>query len=66
MCIPTLRIWVRQDEGDDGARSDRLATVGPEELTALRKRARDLRRANEIPKAASVCFARRLDQPSPR
>jgi transposase len=62
----TLRVWVRQDEADDGTRADRLATVEREELTALRKEARDLRRANEILKAASVFFARELDQPRPR
>jgi len=62
----TLRFWVRQDEADDGTRSDRLATVEREELTALCKEVRDLRRANEILKAASVFFARELDQPRPR
>jgi transposase len=62
----TLRVWVRQDEADDGTRSDRLAAVEREELTALRKEVRDLRRANEILKAASVFFARELDQPRPR
>jgi transposase len=62
----TLRVWVRQDEADDGTRADRLATAEREELTALRKEVRDLRRANEILKAASVFFARELDQPRPR
>jgi transposase len=62
----TLRVWVRQDEADDGTRADRLATVEREELAALRKEVRDLRRANEILKAASVFFARELDQPRPR
>ena len=57
---------VRQDEADDGTRAKRLATVEREELTALRKEVRDLRRANEILKAASVFFARELDQPCPR
>jgi transposase len=62
----TLRIWVRQDEADDGTRSDRLATAEREELAALRRENRDLRRSNEILKAASVFFARELDQPRPR
>ena len=62
----TLRLWVRQDEADDGKRSDRMATREREELTALRREVRDLRRANEILKAASVFFARELDQPRPR
>ena len=62
----TLRVWVRQDEADDGTRSDRLATAEREELAALRRENRDLRRSNEILKAASVFFARELDQPRPR
>jgi transposase len=62
----TLRVWVRQDEADDGTRSDRLAAVEREELAALRREVRDLRRANEILKAASVFFAGELDQPRPR
>ena len=62
----TLRLWVRQDEADDGSRTSQLATVEREELTALRREVRDLRRANEILKAASVFFACELDQPRPR
>jgi transposase len=62
----TLRLWVRQDEANDGTRADRLATVEREELVTLRREVRDLRRANEILKAASVFFARELDQPRPR
>jgi transposase len=62
----TLRVWVRQDEADDGTRSDRLTTAEREELAALRRENRDLRRSNEILKAASVFFARELDQPRPK
>jgi len=62
----TLRLWVRQDEADDGSRTNQMATVEREELTALRREVRDLRRANEILKAASVFFARELDQPRPK
>ena len=62
----TLRLCVRQDEADDGSRADRLATVEREEIVALRREVRDLRRANEILKAASVFFAREVDQPRPR
>jgi transposase len=62
----TLRLWVRQDEADDGSRADRLASAEREELTSLRRENRELRRANEILKAASVFFARELDQPRPR
>lgn len=62
----TLRVWVRQDEADDGTRTDRLTTAEREELAALRRENRDLRRSNEILKAASVFFAKELDQPRPR
>jgi len=57
---------VRQDETDDGTRSDRLTTAEHEELAARRRENRDLKRSNEILKAASVFFARELDQPRPR
>jgi transposase len=62
----TLRLWVRQAEADDGTRTDRLTTAEREELAALRREIRDLRRSNEILKAASVFFAKELDQPRPR
>lgn len=62
----TVRMWVRQDEADDGTRADRLTTAEREELAALRREHRHLRRSNEILKAASVLFARELDQPRPR
>ncbi len=62
----TLYLWVRQDEADHGSRRDRLTSVERDELTALRRKNRELRRANEILKAANVFFARELDQPRPR
>jgi transposase len=57
---------MQQDEADNGTRSDRLSTAEREELTALRREVRDLRRSTEILKAASVFFARELDQPRPK
>jgi transposase len=62
----SLRTWMRQDEADAGTRTDRLPTAEREELAALRREVRDLRRSNEILKAASVFFARELDQPRPK
>jgi transposase len=59
----TLRVWVRQAEADEGLGRDRLSSSDHEELVALRRENRELRRANEILKAASVFFARELDQP---
>ena len=44
----TLRQWLRQDEADHGSRSDLLASVERQELSALRRENRELRRANEI------------------
>jgi transposase len=66
VCHETLRTWMRQDEADNGTRNDRLTTAEREELAALRREVRDLRRSNEILKAASVFFARELDQPRPK
>jgi transposase len=57
----TLRVWVRQAEADDGSRCERLTSVEREELGALRREVKGLRRSNEILKAASVFFARELD-----
>ena len=58
-----LRLWVRQDEADRGERVDQLSTVEREELARLRKENAELKRANEILKAASALFARELDRP---
>jgi transposase len=49
-----LRGRVRQAEADAGERDDRLASVEREELKQLRKEVAELRRANEILKAASA------------
>jgi transposase len=61
-----LRLWVRQAEADAGSRQDRLTTVEREELARLRGEVKQLRRANEILKAASVFFAGELDPTRPR
>ncbi|WP_443053040.1 IS3 family transposase [Streptomyces sp. FXJ1.172] len=58
-----LRGWVRQAEADAGERGDRLTTAEHEELKQLRKEVAELRRANEILKAASAFFAAELDRP---
>jgi transposase len=49
-----LRQWVRQAEVDQGQRSDRPTSAELEELKRLRKENAELRRANEILKAASA------------
>jgi transposase len=62
----TLRLWVRQAEADQGVRQDRLTTQERERLKALEKENRELKRANEILKAASSYFAAELDPTRPK
>jgi transposase len=61
----TLRVWVRRAEVDEGRRpgvtSDERAR-----MRELERENRELRRANEILKAASAFFARELDPRPPR
>ena len=61
-----LRKRVRQAEADSGRRSDLLTTEEREEIRKLRKENYELRRANEILKAASVFFAKELDPDRPK
>ena len=61
-----LRNWIRQAEADRGERHDRPTTTESEELRRLRKENAELRRANEILKAASAVFATELDGPPHR
>ena len=56
-----LRNWIRQDEADRGERDDRPSTDMLEENRRLRKENAELRRVNEILKAASSYFAQELD-----
>jgi len=60
----TLRGWVRRAEVDSGSRSG-VTTGEAERIKELERENKELRRANEILKAASVFFARELD-PQPR
>lgn len=58
----TLRKHVRQLEANEGLRPDLPTAAEREEIKALRRENYELRRANEILKAASVFFATELDQ----
>jgi transposase len=62
----TLRKRVRQAEADEGLRPDLPTSEEREEIKQLRREVFELRRANEILKAASVFFARELDADRPR
>jgi transposase len=62
----SLRAWVRRAQADAGERADRLTSGEREELKRLRGEVRELRRANEILKAASVFFAKELDPTRPK
>lgn len=56
----TVRRWVRQAEIDAGQRPG-ATSEEQREIERLRQENRELRRANEILKEASVFFARELD-----
>jgi transposase len=57
---------VRQVEANEGRRSDLLTSEEREEIPKLRRENFELRRANEILKAASVLFATELDPHHPK
>lgn len=58
----TLRKWVRRAQVDAGTRPGRTSEEIAE-IRALKKEVAELRRANEILKAASAFFAAELDRP---
>jgi transposase len=60
-----LRSWVKQAEIDGGERAG-TTTGDRQRIAELEKENRELRRANEILKAASAYFARELDPRLPR
>ena len=62
----TLRRFVRRWEADQGLRPDLPTAAEREEIKRLRKENYELRRANEILKAASVFFATELDADRPK
>ena len=65
MTPETLRKWVRQAEVDSGTRPG-LTRDEHQRLVQLERENRELRRANEILKAAAVFFARELDPKASR
>jgi len=61
----TLRNWVEKAEIDNGQRPG-TTSDDRKRIAELEKEVRELRRANEILKAASAYFARELDPRLPR
>ncbi len=61
----SLRGWVRQAEVDGGRRPG-VPTAEQQRIAELEREVRELRRANEILKAASAFFARELDPRPPK
>ena len=56
-CVPqTLLDWVKQAEVDAGARPG-VTTADAQRIKDLEREVKELRRANEIRKLASACFA---------
>ena len=61
----SLRKWIRQSQVDSGQRPG-VTSEESAEIRRLRRENAELRRANEILKAASAFFAAELDRPSTR
>lgn len=61
----SLRKWVRQAEVDGGKRPG-ISSEESAEIRRLKRENAELRRANEILKAASAFFAAELDRPQSR
>jgi transposase len=65
MTPETLRIWLRRNEVDQHQRPG-VTSAERERIRELEGENRELRRANEILKAASAFFARELDPRLPK
>jgi transposase len=63
--VESLRGWVKQALVDGGRRAG-VTTADQRRIVELERENRELRRANEILKAASAFFARELDPRLPR
>jgi len=58
----TLRVWHRQTQVDAGERPGVTTDIAAENRRLMRENA-ELRKANEVLKAASIFFAKELDRP---
>jgi len=59
--VESLRTWVKRADVDAGTRGG-LSTTEHEELRDLRKEVKELRRANDILRAAASFFGAELDR----
>ena len=62
MSPETLRLWQRRREVDAGTKPG-VTTDAAQRIKELEREVSELRKANEILKAASVFFAKELDRP---
>ena len=60
-----LRTWIRRAEVDTGSRPG-VTTEQAAEVARLKRENAELRRANEILKAAAIFFGAELDRPAKR
>ena len=65
MAPETLRQWLQREAVDQGQRPG-VTSAERERIRELEREVRELRRANEILKAASAFFARELDPRLPK
>ena len=56
-----LRSWIRQAQADHGERDDRPSAAMLEENRRLARQNAELRRVNEVLRAASAYFAAEID-----
>lgn len=56
-----LRNWIRQDQADRGERDDQPTTDMIEENRRLRREVAELKRVNDVLRAASAYFAAEID-----
>lgn len=58
-----LRNWIRQAQADHGERDERPSTAMLEENRRLARENAELRRVNDVLRAASAFFASEIDRP---
>jgi len=61
--VESLRTWVKQADIDEGVEPG-VTSVEARRIKELEQEVRELRRANDLLKRASVFFAAELDRPS--